>query len=241
MSNKKHILIVGAGSGIGITVSEAIKDQYHLSLTARDISKLNSLNLTDAEFFTVDVLKNEDIESLAKNCKDIDGFLYCPGLAPVIPAHHIKEKSLREVMSVNFEAAVLLIGALLRSKKIKKGASLLFISSQAVRHPFFGSSIYSASKAAIEAYALSLSKELQGKKIRVNCLAPAYVESPMLDEARKNLSDIFIDNMKKMHPDAFSESENIASIIKFLLSEESKSINGQVLQAGSFNINIPSL
>jgi hypothetical protein len=63
----------------------------------------------------------------------------------------------------------------------------------------------------------------------------------MLDEARKNLSDIFIDNMKKMHPDAFSESENIASIIKFLLSEESKSINGQVLQAGSFNINIPSL
>lgn len=241
MSNKKHILIVGAGSGIGITVSEAIKDQYHLSLTARDVSKLNSLNLTDAEFFTVDVLKNEDIESLAKNCKDIDGFLYCPGLAPVIPAHHIKEKSLREVMSVNFEAAVLLIGALLRSKKIKKGASLLFISSQAVRHPFFGSSIYSASKAAIEAYALSLSKELQGKKIRVNCLAPAYVESPMLDEARKNLSDIFIDNMKKMHPDAFAESENIASIIKFLLSEESKSINGQVLQAGSFNINIPAL
>lgn len=241
MSNKKHILIVGAGSGIGITVSEAIKDQYHLSLTARDVSKLNSLNLTDAEFFTVDVLKNEDIESLAKNCKDIDGFLYCPGLAPVIPAHHIKEKSLREVMSVNFEGAVLLIGALLKSKKINKGASLLFISSQAVRHPFFGSSIYSASKAAIEAYALSLSKELQSKKIRVNCLAPAYVESPMLDEARKNLSDSFIDNMKKMHPDAFAESENIASIIKFLLSKESKSINGQVLQAGSFNINIPSL
>ncbi|MBN2730735.1 MAG: SDR family oxidoreductase [Bacteroidales bacterium] len=241
MSNKKHILIVGAGSGIGMTVSETIKDRYHLSLTTRDVSKLNSLNLTDAEFFTADVLKNEDIESLAKNCKDIDGLLYCPGIAPVIPAHHIKEKSLREVMSVNFEGAVLLIGALLKSKKINKGASLLFISSQAVRHPFFGSSVYSASKAAIEAYALSLSKELQSKKIRVNCLAPAYVESPMLDEARMHLSDSFIENMKKMHPDAFAESENIASIIKFLLSGESKSINGQVLQAGSFNINIPSL
>lgn len=238
MSNKKHILVVGAGSGIGIAVSNLIHKEYSLSLTSRVSTKINEFK---AEKYTVDVLKNEDIESLVNNCKNIDGLLYCPGIASVIPAHHIKEKSLREVMTVNFEAAVLLIGALLKSKKINKGASLLFISSQAVRHPFFGSAIYSASKAALESYALSLSKELQGKKIRVNCLAPAYVESPMLDKARKNLSNSFVEEMKKMHPGAFAKSDNIASIIKFLLSEESKSINGQVLQAGSFNINIPSL
>jgi len=118
---------------------------------------------------------------------------------------------------------------------------LVFISSEAVRQPFFGSTVYTASKAALESFALSLAIELQPKKIRANCISPAYVETPMLDEARKIMSDEFIAGMKKMHPEAFSTPDRIASLAAFLLSDESASINGQILKAGRFNINIPGL
>lgn len=238
-TEKKHILIIGASSGIGTAIMNKCKEKYKLSLSSRNIKNLH--HYKNAVIHKLDVLSNEDIAALADKCKPIDGLVYCPGIAPVIPAHHLKENSLTEAMRINFEAAALIIAALLKAKKINKFASLVFISSQAVRYPFFGSSAYSASKAALEAYTISLSKELQSKKIRANCIAPAYVESPMLEKARQNLSPSFIENMKKMHPNAFSDAENIASIAEFLLSDSAKSINGQIIEAGTFNINIPSL
>ena len=238
-TKKKHILIIGASSGIGMAIADLCSDLYNMSLTGRNTKSLHKYHET--ENLQLDVLSNDDIVALANDCNPIDGLVYCPGIAPVIPAHHVKEKSLNEVMRINFEAAALITASLLKAKKINKGASLLYISSQAVRHPFFGSSAYSSSKAALEAYAISLSKELQNKKIRANCIAPAYVESQMLEDARKNLSTEFVDNMKKMHPDAFSDADKIASIAAFLLSDNASSINGQIIEAGTFNINIPAL
>ncbi|PLW92953.1 MAG: hypothetical protein C0592_08115 [Marinilabiliales bacterium] len=235
----KHILIVGAGSGIGKSITGLLSLNYKLSLTSRKEENLK--NNAENSIYILDVLQNDNIDSLIKEIPPIDGLVYCPGITNVVPAHHLKEKSLREVMQVNFEAAAYITGGLLKAKKIISDASLLYISSQAVRYPFFGSSAYSASKAALEAYVLSLSKELQSKKIRANCIAPAYVESPMLEEARKNMSDSFVENMKKMHPGAFATSQDIATLAAFLLSDNSKSINGQVIEAGSFNINIPAL
>lgn len=242
-SPKKNILIIGATSGIGNISAEILTVDYNLILSAKnkDALKLLCNKLKPLQSFHVDVSKPEDILKLGNECKNIDGFVYFPGIAQVIPIHHLKAKDLQKIMSINFEGAVLCIAALLKKKKINKGASLVFISSQAVRYPFFGSTAYSSSKAALETFSKGLAKELQGKKIRSNCIAPAYVESPMLDSAKDNISEKFVEQMQKMHPDAFTSAKNIAEIIAFLLSEKSNSINGQVIQAGTFNINIPLL
>ncbi len=63
----------------------------------------------------------------------------------------------------------------------------------------------------------------------------------MLEEAKKAMSERFIDDMKKMHPGAFAQTEDIANIAEFLISDNSKSITGKIIEAGEFNINIPSL
>lgn len=242
-SPKKNILIIGATSGIGQASANILSLDYNLIFSAKNKETLKTLcdKINPIQSFHVDVSKPEDILKLAQDCENIDGLVYFPGVAQVIPAHHIKAKDLQEIMSINFEGAVLCSAALLKNKKINKDASLVFISSQAVRHPFFGSTAYSSSKAALETFSIGLSKELQGKRIRSNCIAPAYVESPMLDSAKNNISKEFVEQMQKMHPDAFTSAENIAEIIAFLLSEKSKSINGQIIQAGTFNINIPLL
>jgi len=63
----------------------------------------------------------------------------------------------------------------------------------------------------------------------------------MLDQARNTMSGDFIAGMKKMHPEAFNTADHIASMAAFLLSDESAAINGQIIKAGRFNINIPGL
>lgn len=238
---KKNILIVGASSGIGSRVAQSLSAESNLVLTARNIEKIKAFSDKSFSVFSLDVCSESEISDFAKNCPAIDGMVYCPGVADVFPAKHIVAKNTQKVMSVNFEGAALLTSALLRAKKINTSASLVYISSQASRYPFFGSAIYSASKAALESFSAAMAKELQPKNIRSNCVAPAYVESPMLDSAKDSLSSSFVDEMKKMHPNAFANAEEIAEIIVFLLSNSSVCINGQVVEAGSFNINIPKI
>ncbi len=220
--------------------------ENNLILTARDAEqlKLKFAGLSDksnVEFQSLDVSSHEQIESFAAQCPAVSGLIYCPGLASAVPARHIRANHLQPLMDVNFTGAVLLTGALLRLKKISNGASLVFLSSEAVRVPYFGSALYSASKAALEAYALALANELQPKKIRVNVVSPAFVETGMMNDAARQMSADFIDQMRKMHPEAFGNASELAEIIAFLLSKRSQLINGQIIKTGRFNINIPAL
>lgn len=244
MNKQKTILITGATSGIGSRIAKSLNGNYQLFLSGRNEEKLAQINknLSNAlPYVTCDVTFETDVDKLASEAPQIDGLVYCGGIAPTVPVKYIRENDILKTFSVNFNGAVLVIAALLKQKKINSGASLVFISSEAVRHPFFGSTVYSASKAALESFALTLANELQPKKIRANCISPTYVESPMLDQARNTMSEEFITGMKKMHPEAFNTADRIASIAAFLLSDESAAINGQILKAGRFNINIPGL
>lgn len=237
-------MITGATSGIGSRIAENLNGRCQLFLSGRNEKKLAEINKKLSNvlpYVTCDVTFETDVDKLAAESPQIDGLVYCGGIAPTVPVKYIRENDILKTFAVNFNGAVLVVAALLKQKKINPGASLVFISSEAVRHPFFGSTVYSASKAALESFALTLSNELQPKKIRANCISPAYVESPMLDQARNTMSEEFITGMKKMHPEAFSTADRIAAIAAFLLSEESAAINGQIIKAGRFNINIPGL
>jgi len=244
MNKQKTILITGATSGIGSRIAESLNGKCQLFLSGRNEEKLAQINKKLSNvlpYVTCDVTFETDIDKLASEAPPIDGLVYCGGIAPTVPVKYIRENDILNTFAVNFNGAVLVVAALLKQKKINPGASLVFISSEAVRHPFFGSTVYSASKAALESFALTLSNELQPKKIRANCISPAYVESPMLDQARNTMSEEFVAGMKKMHPEAFSTADRIASLAAFLLSDESSAINGQIIKAGRFNINIPGL
>lgn len=244
MTKHRNILIVGATSGIGSAIAQTLEAENYLFLTGRNEPKLRETARQLGGVNTIipcDLTIEAHIDKLATACNTLDGLVYCGGIAPTLPAKYIRTDDIRQTMAVNFDGAVLVVAALLRMKKINSGASLVFITSEAVRFPFFGSSMYSASKAALEAYSLALATELQSKKIRSNCISPAYVETPMLQQARSSMSPEFIESMKKMHPEAFSSVDKIASLAAFLLSPQAAAINGQILKGGRFNINIPGL
>ena len=134
-------------------------------------------------------------------------------------------------MSVNFKGAVKLGSALLMNKKLKEKSSILFISSVSTLHPYFGGGPYIASKAALEGYAKTLAFELAPKKIRVNVLQPAMVQTNIYKETvNAALSGEEIKNHEKKYPLGIGLSEDVANACVFFMSDASKWITGSFLK-----------
>jgi 3-oxoacyl-[acyl-carrier protein] reductase len=132
---------------------------------------------------------------------------------------------------INFKAPLFITQSLLfpENKFIKKGASIVFITSP---NCFLGGSfrnvLYSSSKSALLGLSKCLAKEL-APGIRVNVVAPGYIDTKMLRE--KTTKKVLEQRRKNILLQRFGKPEDIAQLIKFLVSEESTYITGQTIQS----------
>jgi len=242
----KNIMITGASSGIGRQAAIELSEKgARLFITGKTPEKLDEtfdkLHGDGHVKFAADLSDIKQIEELISHIPELDGFVHSAGISIMVPIKYIKTENIREVFAVNYESAVSLISKAFAQKKIAKKASLVFISSLATTNPLFGGALYTGSKLALEGFSKTLSVEYSSKGIRSNCICPAYVFSPMVDEAKQNLSAEFVEKFKTMHPNGFGYPIDVAHVISFLLSDNSRWINGQNINLGTFNINIPSI
>jgi NAD(P)-dependent dehydrogenase (short-subunit alcohol dehydrogenase family) len=105
--------------------------------------------------------------------------------------------------------------------------NVVAISSIASQHGGVGQTIYSASKAALEAAVRVLSKELISKKIRINCVSPGLVNTEMTKRWMERIGINDIDSLSNMQLSGIAEPLEIAHIIEFLLSSKSSHVIGQ--------------
>lgn len=176
----KTILVTGASSGIGRAIAIACAEQgANVVLNGRNQERLQeTLNALAGDGHLViaaDLVDAAQRQALAEQVSVLDGVVHCAGIGSRVLCKMLEEQDVSRVMQANFEAPVLLQAELLREKKIAKEASIVFIASAAATMPSMGNAIYSASKAAIIAYAKCLAQELAARKIRVNCISPAMV------------------------------------------------------------------
>jgi len=106
------------------------------------------------------------------------------------------------------------------------GGSIVWLGSVMGSLGQKGKIAYTSSKAAVEGLVKSLALELAGKNIRVNCVAPGIVETPLTSELFSKISEDSIKSIEAMHPLGFGKPEDIANLICFLLSDQSKWITG---------------
>ncbi len=242
----KNILISGASSGIGRQAAIKLSDAgARIFITGRTPEKLDETfrNLVGEKHIKIvaDLSDLRQIDEVINAVPELHGFVHCAGISTMVPVKYIKKEQIQDVYSVNYESAVLLVSKALAQRKISKNASFVFISSLSTVNPLFGGSLYIGSKLALEGFSKTIAIELSSKGIRSNCICPAYVFSPMMDKVKESMSASFIEKFKTMHPNGFGYPQDVANIIAFLLADESKWINGQNINLGSFNINIPSL
>tara|TARA_R110002049_G_scaffold72490_7_gene187544 strand:- start:120817 stop:121554 length:738 start_codon:yes stop_codon:yes gene_type:complete len=114
------------------------------------------------------------------------------------------------------------------ARRVRPGGSIVFVSSQLAERPRAGTGIYSATKAAIDAMLISLSKEVGTRKITVNSVRPGATSPGMFDESDSGKKQTFIDLSAF---DRLGTPEDIASVVSFLAGNDGKWITGQHIRA----------
>ena len=138
----------------------------------------------------------------------------------------VTEDDFQKCMKLNLYSAVEVIKAYQENLKKNKGSIILF-STVAVQRGFTNHSIIGSTKAAVEGLTISLAAEF-APNIRVNCIAPSLTNSKIAQPLLKN--SIMAEGIAKAHPmKRIGEGKDAAAMAKFLLTEESSWITGQII------------
>lgn len=225
----KTILVTGASSGIGRAIAIACAGTgARVILTARNQMRLQeTLSQMEGEghqIIPADLTIAEQRKALVEQMPVVDGVVHCAGIGSRVLCKMLEEADVINVMHPNFEAPVILQAELLREKKIAKEASIAFIASAAATMPSVGNAVYSASKAAIIAYAKCLAQELAPRKIRVNCISPAMVWT---DLALVGATEEQLHEAEQAYPlKRYAQPEDITGAAIYLMSDASSWVTG---------------
>lgn len=226
----KTILVTGASSGIGRGIAVTCsKMGATVILNGRNQLKLEStlslLEQGDHKVIPVDLTNSEQVPQMVKDLPPLDGVVHCAGIGQRVLCKVATEVDVNFVMDSNFKGPVLLQSELLKQKKIKKGASIIFIASMATSSPSIGNAFYSASKGAIVSYANCLSLELAQRNVRVNCISPAMVWTDLVIQEGVDEEQLKIDELK--YPlKRYGTPDDIANLAVYMLSDASTWMTG---------------
>lgn len=232
----KTILVTGASSGIGKrTAIESARLGADVIISARNLERLEETRLAIAEFgkeavvIPAELTSAEDVESLVSSVPDLDGVVLCSGKGLTLPVQFASREKFDEMFSINFFSPVELLRLLYKKKKIKKEGSVVVIASLGGTAVYSGgNSIYGASKAALNSFMKFCAKEFAARKIRVNTICPAMVETPLIH--RGTVSDEQLQEDMKRYPlKRYGQPEDIAYGAVYLLSDASCWVTGHSL------------
>ena len=230
----KTVLVTGASSGIGKAIAiECSKMGAKVVITGRNEQRLQEtykqLEGLQPAYIVADLSKKEEIETLVNQIDCLNGLVNCAGLTIPKPFKFLQEEDIQEVMTVNFNAPLLLTQLLIKKRKLRKASSIVFISSiSGTKISYIGNSIYSASKGAINGICKGLALELASQQIRVNSVIPGMVETNIVSGGEVTQEQLEADKQK--YPlKRYGKPEEVAHAVVYLLSDASSWVTGSNL------------
>lgn len=234
----KNILITGAGKGIGYEcVKTFIREGafvFALIKSKKDIAKFKDFsnknyhltvgNVTDQKY-----LKKIFLES-KKTKKLINGIVNNAGLRFRKKFLKIKKKEIYNIFNVNYFSIFETIQNFIKYFPSKKNKSIVNIGSIVGQIGFDELSIYGSTKGALLSLTKCLATELAPKKIRVNCVSPGFTKTSYYKNFAKK-KKLLNWTLSRIPMKRWGNSQEIADLIAFLISDKSSYINGE-------NINI---
>jgi 3-oxoacyl-[acyl-carrier protein] reductase len=225
----KRALITGAARGIGRAIAAELKSAGAEVLCC-DLPGTSENDEVAKEVggraLYADVTKADEVEKLIAEAGEIDILINNAGITRDGLLARMSEEDWRAVIDVNLTSVFLMCHAAIRGMMKRRAGAIVNLSSVVGLHGNFGQTNYAASKAGILGFTKSLAREAGTRGVRVNAVAPGYIET--------RLTDVLSDEVKqKMLASTslgrFGQPEDIARAVRVLCSDEAAFITGEVL------------
>jgi len=216
----KNIVIIGGSKGIGNAIASQMVGENKVVNISRSAPTVTHPNL---KHYELNVLEDELPE-----IENIDVLIYCPGSINLKPIMSLSIDDFRNDFEINVIGAVKAIQKYLPALKKGNNPSILLFSTVAAKlgMPFHAS--IATAKSGVEGLVKSLGAEL-APTIRVNAIAPTITETSLSANILRN--DRMKENMVERHPmKGYLKPEEVAGMAQFLISENAKSVSGQVFE-----------
>lgn len=221
-----NILVTGATRGIGKSIAEALeKDGNNIFATGR----CEELLKVYKNYFLCDLSNKNDLEKLGDyiNQNKIDILINNAGEYIYSPVESIDYNTLEHITKVNLEAPLYLISKAIPYMKSKKWGRIVNIGSISGVMGEACASSYSATKAGLIGASKALALELAEFGITVNTINPGWVDTDM-GNSSSNDGDWTKEEVTETIPQKrFVQPEEVAGMVKYLISEEAKGVTGQ--------------
>ena len=238
MEDRKVVLITGGTRGIGKSVAERFaKEGYNLVLNyVSENTDIESIKNNFKEYgnevliLKADVSKFDECENLVKETISkfgkIDVLVNNAGITKDGLIAMMKEEAFDRVIDINLKGTFNMTRNVVPYMMKKRCGNIVNISSVVGVAGNAGQSNYAASKAGIIGFTKSLAKELSARNIRVNAVAPGFIDTDMTSV----LTDKVKENIYAQIPlKRMGAAKEVANVVYFLSNDESSYITGQVI------------
>ncbi len=235
---KKVALITGATRGIGKQIALTLaKEGYNIALNYRkeneDLAKTEKeIQEIGVEYLSVkgDISNFEQCENIVKKTieqfEKIDVLVNNAGMTKDMLLMRMQKEDFEQVIDVNLVGTFNMTQNVIKHMIKSKSGRIINISSVVGISGNAGQTNYSASKAGIIGFTKSLAKEVASRNILVNAVAPGFIQTNMTDVLKEEVKE---EIAKTIPLRRLGKPEDVANVVKFLASEDSSYITGQVI------------
>ena len=234
----KNAVVTGGGQGIGKAICEKLADNGANIIifdineeignqTVKDISEKYNVK---SKFYKVNISLNDEVvqkfDEVLNEFGQVHFLINNAGITKDNLFFRMSVEDWKMVIDVNLTGAFNCTKAIIRKMAKQKFGRIINISSVIGLMGNAGQANYAASKAGLIGFTKSIAKEFASKNINVNAIAPGFIKTAMTDALPEKIIEEYIKiiPMKKM-----GLPEDVADVVKFLVSEESSYITGQVI------------
>ncbi len=227
----KRVLVTGASSGIGRQAAiAASRAGAAIVATGRDPERLaETMSMLDSREGNVattgDLAVDGDLTTIAETAGAVDGVVHAAGITGPIPVRVVTRPFIQDRFDANYFGPLLLTQRILARNRMRANGSIVFIASISAHTGTRGMSVYSSTKASLVVTAKCLALEVAKHGIRVNCLSPGLVRTPLFKPDEQE----WLDNEEKRYPLGLGTPEDVANAALFLLAPASRWMTGQTI------------
>jgi len=233
----KVSIVTGASQGIGEAIAEELaREGAHVALVDVQKEKLEALAGRlrvaggKASAHVADVTRLDQVtavvEDIIRDCGRIDHLVNNAGITRDNLLLRMKEEEWDAVIGVNLKGSWNFAKAVIRPMVAARGGRIVNIASVVGLAGNPGQANYAASKAGVMGFSRALAREVASRGITVNCVAPGYIATAMTERLPEEVKKAFMDNIPVKR---FGLPKEVASAVRFLLSDEAAYITGQVI------------